>query len=61
MAESIARLIVHPRGSLAQQSFTMLSSLSPSIEIFVVFIFAVANLSKKTAKFCTVRKFPAIR
>ena len=28
---------------------------------FAVFIFAEADLSVKTAKFCTTRKFPAIR
>ena len=28
--------------------------------IFAVFIFAEADLSPKTAKFCTTRKFPAI-
>ena len=29
--------------------------------IFAVFIFAEADLSAKTVKFCTTRKFPAIR
>ena len=32
-----------------------------SIQIFVVFIFAHIYLSAKNAKFCTTRKFPAIR
>ena len=61
MAESIARSIVHSLGALAQCSFTMTSSFSPPIEIFVVFIFAVANLSAKTMKFYTMQKFPAVR
>ena len=62
MAETIARSIVHPHGAqwLQLSSFTMTSSFSPPIEIFVVFIFAVATLSTKTAKFCSMQKFPAI-
>ena len=35
--------------------------ISPPIKIFMVFIFAVAALSAKTMKFCTMRKFPIIR
>ena len=31
--------------------------ISPPIEIIVVFIFAVAALSTKIAKFCTIRVF----
>ena len=40
-----------------QRLLTMTSSFSPPIEIFMVFIFAVANLSVKTVKICTMRKF----
>ena len=61
MAESIdgslnacafARTIVHDD--------VIIFSTHMAIEIFVVFIFAVANLSAKTAKFCTMRNFSAI-
>ena len=61
MAELIALSIVHTHGAFAQRSFTMMSSFSPPVKNFVVFIFTVADLSAKTAKFCTMRKFPAIR
>jgi hypothetical protein len=36
-------------------------TFSPPIEDFAVLIFTAPSLSVKNAKFCTVRKFPAIR
>ena len=58
MAELLARSIAQPRGAfIAQRLFMMTSPFSPTIEIFVVFIFADANLSTKTAKFAPYENF----
>ena len=59
MAESIARSIAHQHSALLNTIVHDDVIISPPgpLKFSCFFIFAVADLSTKTTKFCTMRKF----